>query len=103
MRVWYIIVEDRLRPYRNMISFNNGKGELNVYSSKEAAVNAVVGDKLSSWNYPHDTFTFNTEEKENGTVVVEELDNRHSDWYKDPGIERTYYTIIPLDLPIESN
>lgn len=98
MRLWYLTEENSLRRKTGLRFGDNGKGELTVYRSVNDAKIDVYKDKLEGSNYPHDDFTFEEMTADNGTVTIIEKDNMHSDWYSDPGIEKTIYKIIPFEF-----
>lgn len=98
MTAYYLIVRSRFRK-TELVTFDTmGKGSLVVYSSVAAAKRDIYKDKLDSGNYPHDDFTYDEVVDNKGIITITEYDNMHSDWYADPGIEKTVYQIVPVDL-----
>lgn len=101
MTVYYLTENSRFRQTKPIRFDATGKGDFIVYSSIDAAKKDVYKDKLDSGKYPHDDFTFEEKVDPYGIVTITEFDNMHSDWYSDPGIEKTVYQIIPVELPFE--
>lgn len=103
MTVYYLTENSRFRQTKPIRFDAMGKGEFTVYNSVASAKKDIYKDKLENDRYPHDDFTYEETVDPYGIITITEFDNRHSDWYSDPGIEKTVYQIIPVDLTFEKN